>query len=61
MRLPSSSLKWYFSLSTSGNAQCRSRWILRSSPFLLNISCDHLPDRQRLFGNGPSSSIIWAM
>ena len=38
IRLASSSLKWYFSFKTSGSAQCRKRWMLRSSPFRLKIS-----------------------
>lgn len=59
--LASSTEKWYFSRSTSGNAQCRSRWMLRSSPFRLKISCDHLPEIHKLLGNVPSSSIICAM
>lgn len=54
----SSSLKWYFSLSTSGRAQWRSLWMLRSSPRLLKISCDHLPERHSDLGNWPKSSII---
>lgn len=59
MRLASSSLKWYFSRSTSGRAQWRRRWILRSSPRRLKISCDHFPVRH-VRGKGPSSSIICA-
>lgn len=54
-------LKWYFSFNTSGSAQCLSRWMFRSSPFLLNISCDHLPDRKRERGKVPRSSMIWAI
>ncbi len=61
MRLPSSSLKWYFSRRTSVRAQWRRRWMLRSSPLRLKISCDHLPDRQSDLGNVPSSSMICAM
>ena len=61
MRMLSSMEKWYFSRSTSGSAQCRSRWIFRSSPLRLKISCDHFPDRQSDRGNGPSSSMICAM
>ncbi len=38
VRLASSTEKWYFSLSTSGSAQCRRRWMLRSSPLRLKIS-----------------------
>ena len=56
--LASSTEKWYFSRKTSGRAQCRSRWMFRSSPFRLKISCDHLPDRHNDFGNGPRSSMI---
>lgn len=59
--LASSSLKWYFSRRTSGNAQCRRRWMLRSSPFLLKISWDHFPLRHSDLGNGPRSSMICAM
>lgn len=58
IRFASSTEKWYFSRSTSGSAQCLSRWMLRSSPFLLKISCDHLPEIHRLLGNVPSSSMI---
>lgn len=58
IRLASSMLKWYFSLNTSGSAQLRSRWMLRSSPLRLKISWDHLPLRQSVRGNGPRSSII---
>ena len=61
IRLLSSTLKWYFSRSTSGRAQCRKRWIFRSSPLRLKISCDHLPAMHRLLGNVPSSSMICAM
>lgn len=61
MRFASSSLKWYFSRSTSGKDQCRNLWMLRSSPFRLKISCDHLPDRHMDFGKGPKSSMIWAI
>lgn len=61
MRRLSSSWKWYFSRSTSGRAQCRRRWMFRSSPLRLKISCDHLPERHRDLGNGPRSSMIWAM
>ena len=61
MRLLSSGEKWYFSLSTSGSAQWRRRWMLRSSPLRLKMSCDHFPACQRDLGNGPSSSMICAM
>ena len=57
----SSTEKWYFSRRTSGNAQCRNRWMLRSSPLRLKISCDHFPDKHNALGNEPSSSTIWAM
>lgn len=59
--LASSGEKWYFSRRTSGKAQCRKRWIFRSSPFRLKISWDHLPDRHKDLGNGPRSSIICAI
>jgi hypothetical protein len=61
MAMLSDSEKWYFSRRTSGSAQWRSRWMLRSSPLRLKISCDHRPERQRDFGNGPRSSMTWAM
>jgi len=61
IRVASSVEKWYFSFKTSESAQCRNLWIFRNSPFRLNISCDHFPDKHNDFGNGPSSSIIWAM
>ena len=61
IRLLSSTLKWYFSLRTSGSAQCLNRWIFRSSPLRLKISWDHFPERQRDRGKGPSSSMICAM
>lgn len=57
MAIPCDGEKWYFSLSTSGNDQWRSLWILRSSPLRLNISCDQRPERQSDFGKLPSSSI----
>ena len=61
MRFASSTLKWYFSRSTSGSAQWRRRWMLRSSPLRLKISCDHLPEAQSERGKGPRSSMICAM
>ena len=60
MRFPSSTLKWYFSRRTSGNAHGRRRWMLRRSPFLLKISVDHLPVVYMAEGKLPSNSITWA-
>lgn len=61
MRRASSTPKWYFSRRTSGRAQWRRRWMLRSSPLRLKISCDHLPLMHSDLGKVPSSSMICAM